>query len=61
MIPTIEKTLLISSLQAGILGIIIGGIFSIFGYKPPSPDNLAGILGIVGIYAGFVLVSHFIK
>ena len=61
MIPTIEKTLLISSLQAGILGIIIGGIFSIFGYKPPSPDNLAGILGIVGIYAGFVLVGHFIK
>ena len=61
MIPTIEKTLLISSLQAGILGIIIGGIFAIFGYKPPSPDNLAGILGIVGIYAGFILVGHFIK
>ena len=61
MIPTIEKTLLISSFQAGILGIIIGGIFAIFGYKPPSPDNLAGILGIVGIYAGFVLVGHFIK
>ena len=61
MIPAIEKTTLITSLQAGGLGIIIGGIFALLGYKPPSPDNLAGILGIVGIYAGFVLVGNFIK
>ena len=53
--------MLITSLQTGGLGIIIGGIFALFGYKPPSPDNLAGILGIVGIYAGWLLVGHFIK
>ena len=51
MIPLIEKSTLITSLQTGGLGIIIGGIFALFGYKPPSPDNLAGIFGIVGIYA----------
>ena len=61
MIPLIEKSTLITSLQTGGLGIIIGGIFAIFGYKPPSPDNLAGILGIVGIYVGWLLVGHFIK
>ena len=61
MIPVIEKNLLISSLQSGGLGMFIGVIFAIFGFKPPSPDNLAGILGIVGIYVGWVLVGHFIK
>ena len=61
MIPIIEKSTLITSLQTGGLGIIFGGIFALFGYKPPSPDNLAGILGIVGIYAGWLLVGHFIK
>ena len=61
MIPLIEKSTLLTSLQTGGLGIIIGGIFALFGYKPTSPDNLAGILGIVGIYAGWLLVGHFIK
>ncbi len=61
MIPTINNTIVITSLQTGALGMIIGGIFALFSYKPPSPDNLAGIMGIVGIYIGFVLVGHFIK
>ena len=61
MISLIEKSTLITSLQTGGLGIIIGGIFALFGFKPPSPDNLAGILGIVGIYAGFVLAGYFVK
>ena len=61
MMPLIEKSTLITLLQTGSLGIIIGGIFALFRYKPPSPDNLAGIFGIVGIYAGWLLVGHFIK
>ena len=61
MISLIEKSTLITSFQTGGLGIIIGGIFALFSYKPPCPDNLAGIMGIVGIYIGFVLVGHFIK
>ena len=61
MIPALEKNVLLASLQSGGLGIIIGSIFAIFRFKPPSPDNLSGILGIVGIYVGWVLVGYFIK
>ena len=61
MIPVIDKSTLITAFQTGGLGTIIGGIFALLGYKPPSPDNLAGILGIVGIYTGWLLVGHFIK
>ena len=61
MIPIFEKNVLFSSLQSGGLGIIIGAIFAMMRFKPPSPDNLSGILGIVGIYVGWVLVRHFIK
>ena len=56
-----EKNAMLSSLQSGGLGMLVGGIFAIVGFKPPSPDNLSGILGIVGIYVGWVLVRHFIK
>ena len=56
-----DKNILLSSLQSGGLGMFIGVIFSMLGFKPPSPDNLAGILGIVGIYAGWALVGYFIK
>ena len=61
MLPVYEKTLLLLSLQSGGLGILIGGIFSMLGFKPPSPDNLAGVTGIVGIYVGWVLIGHFTK
>ena len=57
----IEKNALLLALQSGGLGMLLGGIFSLFGFKPPSPDNLAGILGIVGIYAGWTLVGSLIK
>ena len=61
MIPALEKYMLLSSIQSGGLGLLIGGIFALCRFKPPSPDNLSGILGIVGIYVGWVLVRHFIK
>ena len=61
MIPVLENNIVLSSLQSGGLGILIGGLFAMFGFRPPSPDNLAGILGIVGIYVGWVLAGHFIK
>ena len=41
------------------LGIIVGAIFSIFGFRPPSPDNLAGILGIMGIFFGWLITDYF--
>ena len=61
MVPFIENSELLASIKAGGLGMVIGGIFAILGYTPPSPDNLTGIMGIVGIYLGWVMVVHFIK
>ena len=56
-----NKSELISALQAGGLGLTIGAIFAFVGFKPPSPDNLAGIMGIIGIFIGWVAVGHFFK
>ena len=56
-----NKPELVSALQSGALGVAIGGIFAIAGLKPPSPDNLAGILGIIGIFIGWVIAGQFFK
>ena len=57
----LNKTEVLSAIQSGVLGIIIGAIFAIFGCKPPSPDNLTGITGIIGIFAGWVAVGYIFK
>ena len=51
----------LSALQSGVLGLTVGVVFSIFGFKPPSPDNLAGILGIIGIFIGWMAGGYFFK
>ena len=56
-----NKPELVSALQSGALGVAIGGIFAIAGFKPPSPDNLAGILGIIGIFIGWAIAGLFVK
>ena len=56
-----NKFELVSALQSGGLGVMIGAIFAIGGLKPPSPDNLAGIMGIIGIFIGWVVVGYFFK
>ena len=50
-----------SALQSGVLGIAVGVIFAVFGFKPPTPDSLAGIMGIIGIFAGWVIVPYFLQ
>ena len=57
----VSKTELLSALQSGALGLVVGVIFAIFGFKPPSPDNLSGIMGIIGIFSGWVLGDYFLK
>ena len=52
---------LILALQSGVLGLIVGIVFAIFGFKPPSPDSLAGIMGIIGIFVGWALASYFLQ
>ena len=61
MNEVLNKPELISALQSGALGVIIGGVFAIFGFKPPSPDNLTGILGIIGIFVGWLAGGYFFK
>ena len=56
-----NKSELILALQAGGLGLTIGAIFALIGFKPPSPDNLAGITGIIGIFIGWAAIGHFFK
>ena len=57
----LHKSELLLALQSGALGVVIGALFAIFGFKPPSPDNLAGIMGIIGIFIGWVAVGYFFK
>ena len=61
MNEVLNKPEFISALQSGTLGVVIGAVFAIFGFKPPSPDNLAGIMGIIGIFIGWMFVGYFIK
>ena len=56
-----NKSELISALQSGALGLSIGAIFALIGFKPPSPDNLAGIAGIFGIFIGWAAIGYFFK
>ena len=56
-----NKPELVSALQSGGLGVAIGIFFSVFGFKPPSPDNLAGIMGIIGIFIGWAAMGYFFK
>jgi len=61
MSELLNKSELLSALQSGALGLTIGAIFSLVGFKPPSPDNLAGIGGIVGIFIGWSVMGYFFK
>ena len=57
----LNKSEFLSAIQSGALGLTIGAIFAFVGFKPPSPDNLAGIAGIIGIFIGWATVGDFLK
>lgn len=38
-------------------GLAVGIVFSLFKLPIPAPNNLAGILGIVGIFVGMLLIN----
>jgi len=46
-------------LLSGLSGFILGSIFSFLNLPIPAPPNLAGIIGIVGIYLGYLAVNSF--
>ena len=57
----INKTEFYLALQSCGLGVIIGAFFAIFGLKPPSPDNIVGIMGVVGIFLGWAIMGYYFK
>lgn len=40
-------------------GAVCGVVFSLAGLPIPAPPVLAGVVGIVGVFAGYVLVQRF--
>ena len=42
-------------------GVIVGSVFALLKMPIPAPNNLAGILGIAGIFIGMLLVKFFFK
>lgn len=48
-------------LLAFFVGLVVGVIFSLLRLPLPAPSTLAGVLGIVGLFCGYLLVSQFIK
>lgn len=38
-------------------GLLVGALFGYFDASIPAPPNLAGVMGIVGIFAGYRLMN----
>lgn len=47
------------TLLALLTGLVVGGIFRLLTIPVPAPPNLAGVLGIVGLFAGYQVVDYF--
>ena len=61
MIENIFKPEVLLSFKSLFLGGIVGGIFAFFKFKPPAPETLSGLLGIIGIFIGWWIVSQLIN
>jgi XapX domain-containing protein len=53
MVSTVEAVL------ALLTGFLTGAVFRFLNVPIPAPPNLAGILGIVGIFLGYAVLDHF--
>jgi XapX domain-containing protein len=40
-------------------GLLTGAVFRFLNVPIPAPPNAAGVLGVVGIYLGYVVLGHF--
>ena len=43
-----------------LVGLIVGVIFSLLKVDLPAPNTLNGVLGIVGLFLGYILVKRFL-
>lgn len=41
-------------------GIIVGALFGVFNLPIPAPTSFGGILGIQGLFVGYMVVVYFI-
>ncbi|WP_027339893.1 XapX domain-containing protein [Halonatronum saccharophilum] len=44
-------------LISAISGLVVGALFGLLKLPIPAPPNLAGVMGVAGIYLGFVIVK----
>lgn len=51
----------ISAIKSLGLGMVVGSVFALFKFKPPSPETLSGILGIVGIFLGWWIITQILN
>ena len=51
---------MIEIIQATFAGLICGVVFSLLNLPIPAPPVLAGIMGIVGVFLGYVLINAII-
>ena len=48
-------------ITAIITGLVVGGVFSLLNIPIPAPNKIEGILGIVGIFLGYLLIQYLRK
>lgn len=49
--------LMIQVLTATLSGFIVGALFSFLNLPAPAPPNLAGVMGVFGVYLGLVFMK----
>ena len=45
-------------IMATLTGLAVGVLFSFLKLPLPAPPTLAGLMGIVGMFVGFVIMNH---
>ncbi|TDX52463.1 XapX domain-containing protein [Orenia marismortui] len=48
---------MIQVLTATLSGFIVGALFSFLNLPAPAPPNLAGVMGVFGVYLGLVFMK----
>lgn len=46
-------------IKALITGLVVGLLFAVLKLPIPAPPTLAGIMGIIGVFLGFIIVNSF--
>ncbi|SHG49929.1 XapX domain-containing protein [Ornithinibacillus halophilus] len=49
------------TVQTFLAGVVLGAIFSLLNLQIPAPPTLAGVMGVVGTFIGFVIIQRFSK